>query len=1102
MSTSLIIPKDPVYPASMDWLALRREGIGHIENLASDIWTDYNLHDPGITILEILCYAITDLGYRSNFAPADLFASPNKDAFYTAAQMLPCAPVTALDIRKILVDIPGVHNAWVEQLDKPEVRFFWPLTLQDTFARQTLQPYIDLLNLGEIAFPTPPDIDVDLLNKIYICQSDKDRQTAQLAFRDKMLAEITDVSNGIEKVMLVYMLSNYYDEVVFFLENLLPLNTTGNTNTYQLEQDIPELLNYIAELRTQLVNQQTPNSDTLANAIGIITNEAGMAPFFYTDPLLCLYFAGSLQTGEIPEKPAGTDYNLFIPQGIYSVTLRLEDDQDGNEPDIIAEAKRRLHKLRNLNEDIAPDIHIAETVNMGIDLAVEIDPTQDKWEVLSNIYRAIDDYFSPDVTFYSLEEMMNRYAQFQIDDTVITALQTAQLPDNLITALQTIKDQRFTGDAAFKAAIAGVWSASDVDDYYNDVFVQANKYYNADPVYKGPLLQNGFIDEAELVLAQPRQTIYRSDLYQIVAGVTGVQEVNRLDMYVCQDDGVKDDAGRWCIALDCKCLPKLNDACSAFATVSNNTELPIDMLKLKEYMDVHPEATTKINRADSLDLPLPTGRIINDLADFTSTQMDFPRTYKIGTTGISRQQPDLRQAQAKQLKGYLFFFDQLLGNYLAHLSAVKDLFSVKGVDVNIYQPMYSIPGIKEILLDYKGLQDGETAPEGQTPPTWDDFIAGDNDYTKILLELTAGNDTDRKLYRDQLLDHMLARFGEAFTDYATQLYRIERPLSESDVWEVDEGLDQDIADKLSFMQQLPDLGAKRATGFVYFYDKDEYRYWKTDNVEGVRKRTCAILGMQDATRHTITCEPAFDVGIGEVDNLGAAPAETRYEFYVKAKDPGKPRLLVSTEKFKSYDTAKKARLDFLKRAGDSTAYGVINDNLVGFWLNTVTSERTADNALLLEPGEGADGADKRLQSIKDLATGNCNDDSFHLLEHILLRPRDGSYSQMLRPMLCCTDDLQMLDPYSFWMTVVLPDWAGRFSDPDRLDAFMQTLRREMPAHLAVRYVLLSRADMLAFETVYNEWIKRLCTQPQDLAETNDALTTLMNNWTDNQIHYF
>jgi hypothetical protein len=49
---------------------LVRSAEKHIVSLSSELWTDYEIHDPGITIMELLCYAITDLEYRdgTNFA--------------------------------------------------------------------------------------------------------------------------------------------------------------------------------------------------------------------------------------------------------------------------------------------------------------------------------------------------------------------------------------------------------------------------------------------------------------------------------------------------------------------------------------------------------------------------------------------------------------------------------------------------------------------------------------------------------------------------------------------------------------------------------------------------------------------------------------------------------------------------------------------------------------------------------------------------------------------------------------------------------------------------------------------------------------------------
>lgn len=75
MSDGITISKKKPKHASMDYTFLREEGIRQIQKLAGDIWTDHNTHDPGITILETLCYAITDLGYRTDQDIKDILAS-------------------------------------------------------------------------------------------------------------------------------------------------------------------------------------------------------------------------------------------------------------------------------------------------------------------------------------------------------------------------------------------------------------------------------------------------------------------------------------------------------------------------------------------------------------------------------------------------------------------------------------------------------------------------------------------------------------------------------------------------------------------------------------------------------------------------------------------------------------------------------------------------------------------------------------------------------------------------------------------------------------------------------------------------------------------
>ncbi|HEY5706357.1 MAG TPA: hypothetical protein VIS96_12355 [Terrimicrobiaceae bacterium] len=119
MLSQLTIPTNRIVEPALDWQRLYAIGLNHVQRLANRIWTDYNVHDPGITTLELLCYALTDLSYRSAFPVKDLLASQTKNEeemkkqFFTPRQILPNRPLTLLDYRKLLIDLKGVKNAWL-----------------------------------------------------------------------------------------------------------------------------------------------------------------------------------------------------------------------------------------------------------------------------------------------------------------------------------------------------------------------------------------------------------------------------------------------------------------------------------------------------------------------------------------------------------------------------------------------------------------------------------------------------------------------------------------------------------------------------------------------------------------------------------------------------------------------------------------------------------------------------------------------------------------------------------------------------------------------------------------------------------------------------
>lgn len=100
---------------------LFEEGLRFAQKYSGKIWTDYNYHDPGVTFLEYFCYALTDLGYRTNFPIQDLFlfdhenTDPvNDNLLFGPETVFSTSPITINDHRKLIIDrVKNVANAWV-----------------------------------------------------------------------------------------------------------------------------------------------------------------------------------------------------------------------------------------------------------------------------------------------------------------------------------------------------------------------------------------------------------------------------------------------------------------------------------------------------------------------------------------------------------------------------------------------------------------------------------------------------------------------------------------------------------------------------------------------------------------------------------------------------------------------------------------------------------------------------------------------------------------------------------------------------------------------------------------------------------------------------
>ena len=82
---SITISRQEVRP--FDFAKLREEAIELVQKLSGENWTDYNVHDPGVTILEQIVFALTELGYRTGFDVQDYLTSDDGHIDYESQAM-------------------------------------------------------------------------------------------------------------------------------------------------------------------------------------------------------------------------------------------------------------------------------------------------------------------------------------------------------------------------------------------------------------------------------------------------------------------------------------------------------------------------------------------------------------------------------------------------------------------------------------------------------------------------------------------------------------------------------------------------------------------------------------------------------------------------------------------------------------------------------------------------------------------------------------------------------------------------------------------------------------------------------------------------------
>lgn len=828
MQESITISKaKPVSPA-MDFELLRKEAIAYIQRISGNVWTDYNAHDPGITILEVLCYAITDLSYRSNKPIQDLLAEESGSLagqFFKASQILPGKALTIEDYRKLLMDVEVVEESGLEKIFAG-VKNAW-ITLRES-------------------------------NEIPVFL---DRKEKKLAYKPFPASE-KSLQMGI-----------LYDVLLEFdtVEELGDLNENKLSMEISIDEH-PDLAGVVIDIQVEFPRWDEPidweDKSTIRKAIQGIFIQFQNVPSefeltYKLSPTNYIQLSGTELTPTGLEEIEGiaeinTLVNNFVfndPNGILAFYLiKIEKVRE-----ILAEVKRTLNANRNLCEDFV-EYHALRVEEILVCADIELSPEADVELTEARIFSAVGDFLSPQVNFYSLEEMLHRCKSGTLPVTRIQQ-NPAKIwmeldPDSFPKAGSTLSIIGSGNNAGtykiLEIKVApkepGLAEILLSPNFLSPLIREDDRVYFGDwdaeqclpteEIFEGPLLKHGFIDGNELAKADRKSKIHVSDLIHLIMDIEGVLAVKSIQIAnLPQDDPegkIPSKSVRWCLdlAFEQNYVPRLNSELSKLVYYKEGLPFKANREEVEDLLDEIQEAKRpqKI-RYPQLDFDSITGEF-TDSGDYYSIQNDFPLVYGVGEEGMLPQVESRPQEfQVKQLKAYLIVFEQLIANYLAQLAHVRDLFSISLEkdpfgNPKITQTYFSqnlellVPDAADLWKDLVGLQD-------------------------ILNSLTEPKEQYLER-RNQFLNHLLARFAEQLTDYGLLTVRLSPQ----------KGKERLIEDKLRFLNNYPQISGEHGQAFDYSIPDEFYHI---DNLSGLENRVAGLYGIHHKTSDWLIFSPQFDI---------------------------------------------------------------------------------------------------------------------------------------------------------------------------------------------------------------------------------------------------
>lgn len=512
------------------------------------------------------------------------------------------------------------------------------------------------------------------------------------------------------------------------------------------------------------------------------------------------------------------------------------------------------------------------------------------------------------------------------------------------------------------------------------------KGMSIDQIYNGPFLTNGFIPDSEL--GSRKTLIDPTELVKSISDIDGVLSVKNLKIKNGQETSFNKPL-------------KISDDCFPILDIKSSEryiKIFKDNIESNVKRPVFRSILNKIRESGKRDFissfygnsPLNKieGKFRNNKV-YHSIQNQFPNVYGIGFEGLPNNSSKSRKGQAKQLKGYLLFFEQIMANYLSQLSSIGEFLSIE-LNENVAETyyansLYNVPDVKYLLRAFTSVYPKLTDQD------WEKFKNDtENGYMTALKKSLESDDTFKQR-KNQVLDHFLARFNEFVNSYPVKLFST---LYENNMEE--NKLSNELKWKSSILNNLSNLSSNRFRAYNYLDSNKTKNNWDFTSKmrlllyispESLEKKLSAVfnndtitLESSRSTNTSANSKPVADFIQNDLTQILINKAEINTLFnegrIIKNENIPNDAFLIQNQE-----------LSILKHALDIKNFRIAPDpGTVDSYIILFKSPQQ-DKWTIISRFLTHASAIKSLKNMIDyIKKVNIQSEGFYLVEHILLRP--------------------------------------------------------------------------------------------------------------------